>query len=50
MPLLLSSGQVVEALRNGDGILLWFGLLVVMNLGIAILGVLSARPLEEASR
>ena len=50
MPLLLSSGQVVEALRNGNGILLWFGLLIVMNLGIAVLGVLSARPLEESAR
>jgi len=50
MPLLLASAQVVEALREEASILLWITLLATMNLAIAVIGVLTARPLEESSR
>lgn len=50
MPLLLASAQVVEALRQEESILLWITLLATMNLAIAVIGVLTARPLEESGR
>jgi heme exporter protein B len=50
MPLLLASAQVVEALRREESILLWITLLATMNLAIAVIGVLTARPLEESGR
>jgi len=50
MPLLLGSAQVVEALRRDRSILLWIMLLVAMNLAVAVIGVVTARPLEESSR
>jgi heme exporter protein B len=50
MPLLLGSSQVVEALRRDQSILLWIMLLVAMNLAVAVIGVVTARPLEESSR
>jgi heme exporter protein B len=50
MPLLLASSQVVEALKREEGILLWITLLATMNLAVAVIGVVTARPLEESSR
>jgi heme exporter protein B len=50
VPLLLGATQTVEALRLGRSILGWTLILVVMVLSIAVLGVLTARPLEEGSR
>jgi heme exporter protein B len=50
MPLLLASAQVVEALRQEESILLWITLLATMNLAIAVIGVVTAGPLEESSR
>ena len=50
MPLLLASAQVVEALRREEGILVWITLLATMNLAVSVIGVLTARPLEESSR
>ena len=50
MPLLLASAQVVEALRREESILLWITLLATMNLAVSVIGVLTARPLEESSR
>ena len=50
MPLLLASAQVVEALKQEEGILLWITMLAIMNLAIAVIGVVTARPLEESSR
>lgn len=50
MPLLLASAQVVEALKQEEGILLWITILAIMNLAIAVIGVVTARPLEESSR
>lgn len=50
MPMLLASGQVVEALRMGEGILLWIVLLATINLAMAVIGVATAKPLEETAR
>jgi len=50
MPLLLASAQVVEALREETSILLWITLLATMNLAVAVIGVVTARPLEESNR
>jgi heme exporter protein B len=50
MPLLLASAQVVEALRQEESILLWITLLATMNLAVAVIGVVTARPLEESNR
>lgn len=50
MPMLLASGQVVEGLRTGSGILIWFVLLVTINLAMAVIGVATAKPLEESAR
>lgn len=50
MPLLLASAQVVEALRKEASILLWITLLATMNLAVAVIGVVTARPLEESNR
>jgi len=50
MPLLLGSAQVVEALKQEQSILLWITLLATMNLALAVIGVVTARPLEESSR
>jgi heme exporter protein B len=50
MPLLLASSQVVEALKREESILLWITLLATMNLAVAVIGVVTARPLEESSR
>ncbi len=50
VPLLLAATQSLEGLRRGEGILGWLLLLVAMDLGLAVIGVLSARPLQETSR
>jgi heme exporter protein B len=49
MPMLLAAGQVVESLRAGTSILLWLLLLLTINLAMAVIGVATARPLEESS-
>ena len=48
LPLLLGATQALEGLRLGEGILSWLALLVVADLLLALGGVLTARPLEEA--
>lgn len=50
MPMLLASSQILEALRLGEGILQWIVLLVAINLAMAVIGVATAKPLEETSR
>jgi heme exporter protein B len=50
VPLLIASSQVVEALRLERSILNWIVLLMAMNLGLTVVGVITARPLEETSR
>lgn len=50
VPLLIASSQVVEALRLDRSILNWVVLLIAMNLALTVVGVITARPLEETSR
>lgn len=50
VPLLLAATSALEGLRIGRSILAWLLLLVVMDLVLAVAGVLTAQPLEEASR
>lgn len=50
VPMLLAATQIIEGLRIDGTILGWLLLLVVMDLLLAVAGVLSARPLQEATR
>jgi heme exporter protein B len=50
VPMLLAATQITEGLRIQATILGWLLLLVVMDLLLAVAGVLSARPLQEATR
>ncbi len=50
VPMLLAATQTTEALRLGRSIVSWTLLQILMILLLAVLGVLTARPLEEASR
>ncbi|MDX1689858.1 MAG: heme exporter protein CcmB [Acidimicrobiia bacterium] len=49
VPMLLAATQVMDGLRVDATIVGWLLLLVVMDLLLAVAGVLSARPLQEAS-
>jgi len=48
VPILLASAQATEGLRAGAGILRWILLLAVVDVVLAMAGVLTARPLEES--
>lgn len=48
VPLLLGAAQSTEGLRVGAGILRWILLLAIVDVVLALVGVLTARPLEEA--
>jgi heme exporter protein B len=50
VPILLAASQTMNELRLGNTILGWLLLLLIMDLLLAVAGVLSARPLQEASR
>jgi heme exporter protein B len=50
IPILLAASQALEGLRLGESILTWLLLLLVVNLALAVAGVLTARPLQEANR
>jgi heme exporter protein B len=50
VPMLLAATQVTEGTRVGATTFGWLLLLVVMDLLLAVAGVLSARPLQEAAR
>jgi heme exporter protein B len=50
VPMLLAATQITEGLRINATILGWLLLLVVMDLLLAVAGVLSARPLQETTR
>lgn len=47
IPILLGAAQATESLRVGAGILRWMLLLAIVDVIIAVAGVLTARPLEE---
>jgi heme exporter protein B len=49
VPILLGAAQATEGLRVGAGILRWVLLLGIVDVIIALAGVLTARPLEESS-
>lgn len=50
IPVLLAATEATESLRSTTGNLGWILLLVMLDLGLAIAGVLTARPLQEATR
>jgi heme exporter protein B len=50
VPLLLGAAQATEGLRVGAGILRWVLLLAIVDVVLAVAGVLTARPLEETPR
>lgn len=50
VPMLLAATQITEGLRIDATILGWILLLVIMDLLLAVAGVISARPLQEATR
>ena len=47
VPLLLGATQGMDSVQTGGGILPWILLMVVVDLVLAITGVLTARPLQE---
>ena len=47
VPLLLGATQALDGLRLGEGILPWLLLMVTVVLILSIVGVLTARPLQE---
>ncbi len=47
VPLLLAATEAMDALQTGGSILPWILLMVVVDLALAIAGVLTARPLQE---
>ena len=47
VPLLLAATEAMDAIQTDGGILLWMVLMVVVDLILAIAGVLTARPLQE---
>lgn len=49
VPILLGAAQATEGLRVGAGILRWVLLLAIVDLVVAVAGVLTARPLEESA-
>ena len=49
MPMLLASSQIVDALRNDESIVVWVLLLLAINLAMSVIGVATARPLEESA-
>jgi heme exporter protein B len=49
VPILLGAAQATEGLRVGAGILRWVLLLAIVDVVIAVAGVLTAQPLEEST-
>lgn len=49
VPIVLGASQATEAMRQGVGILRWILLLALVDVLLAVAGVVTARPLEEAS-
>jgi len=48
LPILMGATQALEGLQLGKSILPWLGLLVTVDLALAVSGVLASGPLEEA--
>ena len=49
MPMLLAAGQIVESLRAERSIVVWILLMVAINLAMSVIGVATAKPLEETA-
>ena len=49
LPLLIGAAQATDSLLRSSGILSWLLMLVLADLLLAIVGVLTARPLQEAA-
>jgi heme exporter protein B len=49
LPLLIGAAQATDSLLRSSGILPWLLMLVLANLLLAIVGVLTAHPLQEAA-
>jgi heme exporter protein B len=49
LPLLIGASQATDSLLRSSGILPWLLMLVLADLLLAIVGVLTARPLQEAA-
>ncbi|MDH3247583.1 MAG: heme exporter protein CcmB [Acidimicrobiia bacterium] len=49
MPMLLAAGQIVESLRVERSIVVWVLLMVAINLAMSVIGVATAKPLEETA-
>lgn len=49
VPLVIGASQSLNSLAQGEGILPWTALLVATDLALAVLGVVTARPLEETA-
>lgn len=49
LPLLIGAAQATDSLLRSGGILPWLLMLLLADLLLAIVGVLTARPLEEAA-
>jgi len=49
LPLLIGAAQATDSLQRADSILPWLLTLALADLVLAIVGVLTARPLEEAA-
>ena len=49
LPLLIGAAQATDSLLRSSGILPWLLMLVLADLLLAIVGVLTARPLQEAA-
>jgi len=49
LPLLIGAAQATDSLLRASGILPWLLMLVLADLLLAIVGVLTARPLQEAA-
>jgi heme exporter protein B len=49
LPLLIGAAQATDSLLRSSGILPWLLMLVLANLLLAIVGVSTARPLQEAA-
>ena len=50
IPLVIGASQSLEALAQGQSILIWTLLMIATDLALAVAGVGLARPLEEATR
>lgn len=49
IPILLGATQALDGLQDGQSILGWILLLVLMNLILSVAGVLTAQPLQESA-